>query len=90
MTNLVIKMIENIYNKEGRKWVEVDSNISHITQEEYNNIVNNKKFFTNLGGYERHYKNYTCKGCVVTRIISIDPSKESKIERLFKFSYEEV
>lgn len=90
MTKLQIKMIETNYNKEGNKWREVDSSINYITQEEYNNIVDSKKFFTNLGGHERHYKNYTCKGYIVTRINSISPSKDTKVERCFKFSYEEV
>ena len=49
-----------------------------ITQEYYNNIVNAKNFMKNLGGYERHEKNYTYIGYIVTRINSISPDKKEK------------
>ena len=38
----------------------------------------------NLGGYERHEKNYTYIGYIVTRINSISPDKKDK--SLYEFT----
>ena len=89
MRKLQIKMVATISTKVGNKWREDAQETRFITLDEYNLIVGAKKYSTNLGGYERHYKSsYTCEGHVVTRIISIKPNKDIKIDRVFKFSYE--
>ena len=84
--NKNIKMITTNYIKEGKKWVNPIEEISFINEENYNNIVESKKFFTNLGGYERHEKSYTSKGYIVTFINSISPNKNQKVTRKFIFN----
>ena len=88
MRELKITMIKENYHKEGRRWILDNTEKSNINEEFYNNIINSKKFFTNLGGYERHTKGYTCNGYIVTHINSISPDRTQKTVRDFKFSYE--
>lgn len=84
--NKNIKMITTNYIKEGKKWINPIEEISFINEENYNNIVESKKFFTNIGSYERHEKSYTSKGYIVTRINSISPNKSQKVTRKFIFN----
>ena len=72
------------YIKEGRKWLRIEREISEVTQDQYNNIVNAKQFFINLGGVERHSKDYTYIGYIVTEINSISPDRKYKTVRSFK------
>ena len=71
-------MIKISYNKKGNKWVETEREEETITKRHANNIVNAKKFFTNLRGYERHEKSYTMYGYVITRVNSISPDRQQK------------
>lgn len=80
-----IKMIITEFEKVGSKWIEKNNNVEFINQEFYNNTIGAKKFFTNLGGYERHEKSYTSRGYIVTKINSISPNKTEKIVRQFEF-----
>ena len=82
--NFSMVMVETKFKKVGSKWVEVNKEEKEITQEEYNNIVGAKNFMKNLGGYERHEKNYTYIGYIVTRINSISPDKKDK--SLYEFT----
>ena len=77
-------MVKTEFKKVGNKCVEVNKEEKEITQEYYNNIVNAKNFMKNLGGYERHEKNYTYIGYIVTRINSISPDKKDK--SLYEFT----
>ena len=72
------KMVKISYNKKGSKWIEIEREEKIINKEFANNIVNAKKFFTNLGGYERHEKSYTTYGYVITRVNSISPDRQQK------------
>ena len=76
--NHEFKMIKISYNKKGSKWVETEREEETITKRHANNIVNAKKFFTNLGGYERHEKSYTTYGYVITTVNSISPDRQQK------------
>ena len=76
--NHEFKMIKISYNKKGSKWIEVEREEETITKRHANNIVNAKKFFTNLGGYERHEKSYTTYGYVITTVNSISPDRKQK------------
>jgi hypothetical protein len=83
-----IKMIKTSYvKKEGTKtvWQEVKEENKLISEEQYNNIIEAKRFFQNLGGYEKHNKSYTCKGYKITEIISISPNKQKKSIYRFEF-----
>lgn len=82
--NYGMVMVKTEFKKVGNKWVEVNKEEKEITQENYNNIVNAKDFMKNLGGYERHEKNYTYIGYIVTRINSISPDKKDK--SLYEFT----
>lgn len=82
---LEIKMTIKNYEKIGSKWRLTNTEQRLINEEFYNNIINSKKFFTNLGGYERHTKSYTCRGYIVTHINSISPDRQLKTVRYFKF-----
>ena len=77
-------LVETKFKKVGSKWVETSKEEKEITEEYYNNIVNAKNFMKNLGGYERHEKNYTYIGYIVTRINSISPDKKDK--SLYEFT----
>tara|TARA_R100001480_G_C4712392_1_gene178914 strand:- start:548 stop:814 length:267 start_codon:yes stop_codon:yes gene_type:complete len=58
-----------------------------ITQKNYLNIVSEdtRKFFKRLGGSETAQKSYTCSGYLITRLISVSPSKDKKSIYEFKF-----
>ena len=84
---LEIKMTIENYVKIGSKWRLTNTEQKLINEEFYYNIINSKKFFTNLGGYERHTKTYTCKGYIVTHINSISPDRMQKTIRYFKFKH---
>ena len=82
---LEIKMTIKNYKKVGSTWRLVNTEEKLINEEFYDNIINSKKFFTNLGGYERHTKTYTCKGYTVTHINSLSPDRTRKTVRDFSF-----
>ena len=76
--NVNFIMVKTSYIKKGSKWLEVDKEEKTINKEFANNVVNAKKFFTNLGGYERHEKSYTKYGYVITTVNSISPDRQQK------------
>ena len=76
--NVNFIMIKTSYVKKGSKWIEIEREEETITKKNANNIVNAKKFFVNLGGYERHEKSYTMYGYVITRVNSISPDRQQK------------
>lgn len=83
-----IKMTKISYiKKEGTKtvWQEIKEEDNFINEKQYNNIIEAKRFFQNLGGYEKHNKSYTCRGYRVTEIISISPDKNQKSIYQFEF-----
>ena len=82
---LEIKMTIKNYKKVGTTWRLVNTEEKLINEEFYYNIINSKKFFTNLGGYERHTKSYTCNGYIVTHINSLSPDRTQKTVRDFSF-----
>lgn len=73
--------------KQGSKWVTVETETKKITKEFYRNIVDPQaiRFMRNLGGIETIQKNYTCFGYIPVRILSTSPSKEKRTIRTFKF-----
>ena len=64
--------------KKGNKWVVIEQEEKVINEKYYENIVNARHFFENLGGKEIHYKSYTYIGYIVTTIHSISPDRKSK------------
>ena len=72
----------------GKNWKSnpIETEITTIDQEEYDNIFNKKTqaFFKGIGGYERASKSYTTAGYIVTRLTSISPEKTTKIVRTVK------
>ena len=64
--------------KKGNKWVVIEEEEKEINEKYYENIINARHFFENLGGKELHYKSYTYIGYIVTTIHSISPDRQSK------------
>lgn len=80
-----IKTTITRYEKQGKKWVETEKE-QHFNNEQYvRNVIDARKFFTNLGGYERHDKGYTKYGYRVIRVTSISPDRELKSVYEFDF-----
>ena len=71
------------YEKKGSRWVETEREEKQITEKIYENVINSKHFFTNLGGYERHSKSYTYIGYIVTTVNSISSDRQNKTVRHF-------
>ena len=71
------------YKKKGSRWVETEREEKQITEKIYENVINSKHFFTNLGGSERHSKSYTYIGYIVTTVSSISPDRQNKTVRYF-------
>lgn len=84
-----IKCIKKEYKKTGSRWQLVRDSEKFISEEFYNNIIGAKKFFTNLGGYEKHIKNSTKYGYKVGRVISINPARDYKSDYFFDFETSE-
>lgn len=80
-----IKTTITRYEKQGKKWVETEKE-QHFDNEQYvRNVIDARKFFANLGGYERHDKGYTRYGYRVIRVTSISPDRELKSVYEFDF-----
>lgn len=75
------ELITTNYRKQGKKWLLDTTETTTVNGTNYNNCIDAKSFFTNLGGYERHEKSYTSLGNIVTTITSISPNKEDKTVR---------
>lgn len=81
-------MTKETQEKQGSKWVTVETEEKEITREHYRNIIDPQatKFFRNLGGIETIQKNYTCFGYIPYRILSTSPDRQTRIIRTFKFA----
>jgi hypothetical protein len=86
MENIRITQTTSNYAKRGNKWVEMASYKTIVDENTYDNVVNSKSFFANLGAHERYTKSYTCKGYIVTRINSISPNRQNKTVYNFEFT----
>ena len=71
------------YKKKGSRWVETEKEEKQITEKIYENVINSKHFYVNLGGYEAHSKSYTYIGYIVTTVNSISPDRQNKTVRHF-------
>ena len=81
-----INMVKTSYKLNNNNTFEIkEKQEKEISFEHYNNIVNAKQFFLNLGGQEIHTKKQTCAGRKVVKIISISPDSTMKSVYEFKF-----
>lgn len=81
-----IKLKQTVETKHGNRWV-IDKIIAEqqVDEQFYRNVIDAKRFFRNLGGYERHEKNYTKFGFRVVRVISISPDRQTRHRWEFDF-----
>lgn len=83
------EQVKETYNltDSGKSWKSKPSTIETevLTEERYNNTVSKdtQAFFRRLGGSETAQRSYTMKGYIVTRLTSINPSRDEKIVRKF-------
>lgn len=72
--------------KQGSRWVTIETETKTISKEFYNNITDEKaiRFFRNLGGIETVQRNYTKMGYIPVRILSTSPNRERRIIRTFE------
>ena len=88
MKNITINLNTSTYmlNKEGR-YIHLTDKKDKISNDKYQLLISKEtsKFFTQIGGKEKFYKEYTIVGNVVVRIVSISPDKNNKTVRSFTF-----
>lgn len=77
--------------KDGYKTVyeETSRSVESVSETHYENCVEAAPFFRRLGGSETLTREYTTKGYLVTRILSISPDGKTKVERLFDFDFDD-
>lgn len=89
LKNYKITMIEETYNRtaSGKSWSKKGVTITEgeITPKQYANILNATPFFKNLGGSERIEKGYTIAGFIPFQLTSINPTKDIRVIRKFRF-----
>lgn len=73
------------YQRLGRGWELLEEERKTVDRQYYQNTVDAKQFFNNLGGMERHSRSYTPYGYIVTSINSISPDHDKKTTREFIF-----
>ena len=73
------------YTKSGSRWIETGSKKEKVTREYYCNVVDAIPFFRNLGGKETVQSSYTYNGYLPVFISSLNPSRDEKTTRYFKF-----
>lgn len=73
------------YTKKGGRWIETETKKALIPARYYYNVLDAVPFFKNLGGYERIETNYTKYGLIPARVTSINPSRDEKTVRSYKF-----
>ena len=80
-------MTTETQQKQGSKFVTVETETKEITKQHYHNIIDPQtiRFMRNLGGIETVQKNYTCFGYIPVRILSTSPNRQTRIIRTFKF-----
>lgn len=69
-------------------YIQIEKTFETISKEQYDNITNDTtlKWLRRLGGSETSIKGYTCRGYLITKLISTSPTKQTKIVRTFKFN----
>lgn len=74
--------------KEGTQtvWIDTEVSESFISETEYNNLVDARTFFKNLGATEYVKYDHTQKGKKIVRLISTSPKKQFRSIYLFDFS----
>ena len=85
---MTIKMITTNYAlKNGTKtsWLVTESELTNITDEQYNNIIEAAPFFRRLGGSETLTREYTSAGFKVVKLVSKSPDRTLKTVRDFYF-----
>lgn len=73
------------YTKKGGRWIETETKEALIPARYYYNVLDAVPFFKNLGGYERIETKYTKHGLIPVRVTSINPSRDEKTVRSYKF-----
>lgn len=73
------------YTKKGSRWIETETKEALIPASYYYNVLDAVTFFRNLGGYERVETNYTKYGLIPVKVTSINPSRDEKTVRSYKF-----
>lgn len=82
-----IEMIKTSYKLNSNNEFEVEEQETRMIDDEwYNNIIEAKQFFLNLGGQEIHKKKQTKRGRKVVQVISISPDSTMKSVYDFKFN----
>ena len=73
--------------KPGTKTVyqPIETRTEDIDRLHYNNFVEAAPFFRRLGGSETLNREYTCRGYLVTEVISKSPDKQTRRITTFKF-----
>lgn len=84
-TDKNIKMTKTSLEFINDSWEEKEKTERMINEEYYENIVDAKQFFINLGGTEKHTKKRTEKGMKVVKIVSISPDVTKKSIYEFEF-----
>ena len=83
--NTKLTVIIRNYQRLGRGWELLEEKRIEVDRQYYQNTVDAKQFFNNLGGIERHSRSYTPYGYIVTFINSISPDHDTKTTREFIF-----
>jgi hypothetical protein len=87
MTTKDIEMVKTSYKLNSNNEFEVEEQETRMIDDEwYNNIIEAKQFFLNLGGQEIHKKKQTKRGRKVVQVISISPDSTMKSIYDFKFN----
>lgn len=82
-----IEMIKTSYKmNNNNEYEQTGQEQRMINNEWYNNIIEAKQFFLNLGGQEIHKKKQTKQGRKVVQVISISPDGTMKSVYDFKFN----
>ena len=73
------------YEKQGNRWIQIESDIKDITGRMYMNIIDATPFFKNLGGKESVSKCATRYGYIPCQIISTNPNGTERTTRKMTF-----
>lgn len=73
------------YEKQGNRWVQVESETKPFTGMNYMNIIEGSPFFKNLGGRESIETCRTRFGIIPCKITSISPDRTKKTVRIMSF-----
>ena len=84
--NYKITLTTENYEKQGSKWVLVETETEDIPFEYYLNAVDASPFFKNLGGKESISKSYTVAGYIPVEIKSTSPDGTKRTVRKYDFA----